>query len=200
MKPLLVSLALVGAILAVEPVPNEVNNGVPRHYTDDEIETFAGDLKPPQGATVVDVGQRFSAAMASMNQYETGANSHLGFSIYILEPKAWIGVQKARTIKHFEKFDISKLTENSRDAIFRVFVSPDLPTSALATWAANNAEHVVIRSIDKKLVAQPLSIKESSEAVQNFSERNGATQVWKLRSQWPTWMKSADRPLRASFW
>ena len=166
--PALLGLSICLFASAAEPAAKEVHNPLMDQYSADDLGSMAGVFKPPQGVTVVDVAQRVSAAMSAMNKYDTGAASHLGFSIFMLEPKAWVGVQKAKAAKHFASFDPSKLTVDSNQPILRVFVNPDLPASALGTWAANNAEHVVLRSIDKTLVAQPISIQPADETVQNI--------------------------------
>jgi len=143
-----IAILLAASLAAVEPAFRQVHHDPVNPYTMEEITNILGVAKLPDGAELVDVVKVLGNAFAAMNTKHPSSSETTGFSLFICQPRAWIGAQRARAIKEFKQFGVSDVDADSREREFRVFVHPDLPANALSTWAANSAEHVVLRSTD----------------------------------------------------
>jgi hypothetical protein len=97
------------------------------------------------------------------------AGNHSGFSVMLYEPKAWIGAKNAVAVKRFQTLRAEYISDDDRLPVLRAIVHPDTP-EYLTAWGAaqaNNVDHVVIRSIDKAEVVQPLTIEQTTDEFWN---------------------------------
>ena len=88
------------------------------------------------------------------------AGNHTGFAVWLYEPKAWLGAKKEIVTRRFQTYRENDVPEDDRFQVLRILVRPDTPEYLTAWGAANatNVDHVVLRSIDKAQVAQPVSL------------------------------------------
>lgn len=93
------------------------------------------------------------------------AGNHTGFAIWLYEPKAWLGAKREVALRRFRTYGEGDVPEDDRFQVLRVIVRPDTPEylTGLGAASANNADHVVLRSIDKTQVAQPISVQPTTE-------------------------------------
>lgn len=166
MKPTLL-LALAAAALAQSNGMSDWTGRAGDPYTQEQLEAFLSAPKLPTGAKVTDKANSFASVMAMFSGPMT--NAHTGFSLALYEPKAWLGAKAATAKRRFQSLGAAELPREDRLPVLRVLVHPDTPVylTAMGASAASSADHVVIRSIDKRIVAQPLWIGPTSEEIWN---------------------------------
>jgi hypothetical protein len=96
--------------------------------------------------------------------------SGTGFKLTIHTPKTWIAMHEQEAASKFLPFGEAEISEEMRRSVLRVIVHPNAQSSNLAV----SAQHVVIRSTDKKasVALQPSSIEPFTET---FGNAMGAT-------------------------
>ena len=136
-------------------------------YTTEQLKSFLISAKPPVGLYLRDSLQSFGNIANDLNITNPvlSQTNHTGFSVMLYEPRAWLGAQKARALKEFRTFEAEDVWNDDRLPVLRVIVHPDSPEylTALGAAGATNAEHVVLRSVDRVQVAQPLSVEPTTE-------------------------------------
>jgi hypothetical protein len=167
-------LALAGGVPA-----NAQSRQVGPPLTVEDLNSFLGIAKPPTGLYLQDSQQVFGNAMNDMNNQNPWLreSNHSGFALWLWEPKAWIGAKKSEAVKRFLTYRVEDLSADDRMPVLRVVVHPDSPEYLTAYGAANanNADHVVLRSIDRTQVAQPVSVQPTT---QEFWSALGARASW----------------------
>lgn len=137
----------------------------------EQIDSFLRVAKPPTGLNLQDQQQLLTAGMNNLgNTMNNNRNpsalesNHSGFAIWLYEPKAWLGARKSAAERLYKTFVLSDVTADDRLPILRVIVHPDTPQylTAIGAANANNADHVVLRSIDHSQVAQPLALEPTT--------------------------------------
>ena len=136
-------------------------------YTTEQLTSLLSSANLPTGLFLRDTAQTIGSVsndLNAQNPYLRESN-HAGFSLMLYEPKAWLGAKKASAIKQFRSFTAADATEDDRAPVLRVVVFPDSPEylTALGAAYANDAEHLVLRSIDRKQVAQPVAVQPMSK-------------------------------------
>ena len=125
-----------------------------------------------RGLVLRDSGQGFLKAMAAMDK---GLNGHTsstpssGFWLEAWTPLSWIEQLASNSAKQFRPLTIEGVTPEMQEAVFRVVVHPDSPTQVSANGMAgtSSVEHVVLRSENKQIVIQPLSVESFTEEAAN---------------------------------
>ena len=139
--------------------------------TPDQIDSFLSMAELPSGLYLQDSQQAFGNAANDLNNQNPWlrAGNHTGFAVWLYEPKAWLGAKKEIITRRFQTYREQGVPEDDRFQVLRVIVRPDTPEYFTAMGAANadNADHVVLRSIDKAQVAQPVSLEPTTEELWN---------------------------------
>lgn len=96
-------------------------------------------------------------------------SNHSGYAVWLYGPKAWLGARRQAARRLYKTYVSSDVTDDDRLPIMRVIVHPDTPQYLTAVGAANanNADHVVLRSVDRAQVAQPLAVEPTTEQFWN---------------------------------
>jgi Sel1 repeat len=133
----------------------------------DQIDSLLSMEKLPAGLYLQDTQQALGNAANDLNYQNPWlrAGNHTGFAVWLYEPKAWLGAKKEVATRRFQTYREEDAPEDDRFQVLRVIVRPDTPEYLTAFGAANanNADHVVLRSIDKAQVAQPVSLEPTTE-------------------------------------
>ena len=150
-------------------VATSINSG--DRFSTADTNSFLSVTNPPTGLFLSDVEQGFANFANAMNTQNPWMKqtSHSGFSVMLYEPKAWIGAKRAKAAKEFKTLSEADLHENDRLSVLRVIVHADKPEylTALGNADADNSEHVVLRSLDKSVVVQPIAVEPTAEGVWN---------------------------------
>ena len=140
--------------------------------TDDEVLSEMARVGT-SGLFLSDSAQQFAnvisninAAQANGNPYANRAN-HSGFSALILEPGAWLSRQRSAAEKKFLGYTIQDVTPQDRLNILRVVIFADMP-QFLNGHPGNSVSHVVLRSTDRRVVAQPIYVEPFGQSAQNM--------------------------------
>jgi len=133
----------------------------------DQIDSFLSMAKLPSGLYLEDTLQAVGNAANDLNNQNpwARAGNHTGFAVWLYEPKAWLGAKKDIATRRFQPYREEDVPEDDRFQVLRIIVQPDTP-EYLTAWGAanaNNVDHVVLRSIDKAQVAQPVSLEPTTE-------------------------------------
>ena len=125
------------------------------------------------GLVLRDAGQGFMKAMhaasVGMNGYSSSAAPTSGFWLEAWTPLSWIEQMASNQAKIFKKLTEENITDEMQEDVFRVIVHPDTPSEVTAAGASGSSsvEHVVLRSEDRKIVIQPLSVTPFNEEAAN---------------------------------
>ena len=135
--------------------------------TPNQIDSILTMVKLPSGLYLQDSQQAFGNAANDLNNQNPWlrAGNHTGFAVWLYEPKAWLGAKKEVVTRRFQTYREEDVPEDDRFQVLRVIVRPDTPEylTAMGAANANNADHVVLRSINKAQVAQPVSLEPTTE-------------------------------------
>jgi len=135
--------------------------------TPDQIDSLLSMANLPSGLYLQDSQQAFGNAVNDLNNQNPWlrAGNHTGFAVWLYEPKAWLGAKKEIVTRRFQTYREEDVPEDDRFQVLRIIVRPDTPEYLTAWGAANatNVDHVVLRSIDKAQVAQPVSLEPTTE-------------------------------------
>jgi hypothetical protein len=123
--------------------------------------------KLPSGLYLEDTLQAVGNTANDLNNQNPWARTgnHTGFAVWLYEAKAWLGAKKEIATRRFQTYREEDVSEDDRFQVLGVIVRPDTPEYLTAWGAANasNVDHVVLRSVDKAQVAQPVSIQPTTE-------------------------------------
>ena len=182
-----ISLACAGAVAVKSVVLAGPAAPIGPAYTTEKIQDMLSSPVLPTGLHLIDKQQAFANVANAMNTNGNAQqNSHTGYSVELYEPAAWLGKKRATASKEFKTFGIEDVDDRDRLPALRVHVSPDTPfvVTAAGTRNSHSVEHVVLRSVDKLVVVQPVSIEETTSPVQNgFGAKllyTGATAMFSL--------------------
>jgi len=127
-----------------------------------------------RGLVLRDTGQGFMQAMTAFsNAYGSGprqAEPSSGFWVEAWTPLSWVEQQSSNAAKQYRNLTRAAVAEEGMlDPVFRVIVHPDTPNevSRPGMSGTSSVEHVVLRSQDRKIVIQPLSLEPFNEEAQN---------------------------------
>jgi hypothetical protein len=133
----------------------------------DKIDSLLAIADLPSGLYLQDTHQALGNAANDLNNQNPWlrAGNHTGFAVWLYEPKAWMGAKKEIATRRFQTYREQDVREDDRFQVLRVFVQPDTPEYSTGWGAANAsyADHVVLRSIDKTQVVQPISVERTTE-------------------------------------
>lgn len=139
--------------------------------TPDQIDSFLNTPHLPSGLYLQDTQQALGNAANDLNNQNLWlrAGNHTGFAVWLYEPKAWIGAKKELAVKRFQTYREDDVPEDDRFQVLRIIVQPDTPEYLTAWGAANasNTDHVVLRTVDKAQVAQPISVEPTTREFWN---------------------------------
>jgi hypothetical protein len=124
-----------------------------------------------RGLVLRDSGKGFLQAMTALSNGAGGVRNAMpseGFWVEAWTPLSWVEQQASNAAKQFRTLTPVDVTADMQP-VLRVRVHPDSPTevSARGMYGASSVEHVVLRSLDHKLVAQPLTKEPFTEEVSN---------------------------------
>lgn len=110
-----------------------------------------------------------NAFAATQGVYAGAPRATRGFWIEAWTPLGVVQQYASNAAKQFKVPTLSDVPTDLRAPVFRVIIHPDTPGEVTAAGAvhAAGAEHVVLRSADKRTVIQPLSVKPFTETVSN---------------------------------
>jgi hypothetical protein len=127
-----------------------------------------------RGLVLRDTGQGVMQAMTAFsNAYGSGsrqAEPSSGFWVEAWTPLSWVEQQSSNAAKQYRTLTTGNVAEEAMlEPVFRVVVHPDTPNevSRAGMSGTSSVEHVVLRSQDRKIVIQPLSLEPFNEEAQN---------------------------------
>jgi hypothetical protein len=127
-----------------------------------------------RGLVLRDTGQGIMQAMTAFsNAYGNGprqAEPSSGFWVEAWTPLSWVEQQSSNAAKQYRSLTTGNVAEEAMlEPVFRVVVHPDKPNevSRAGMSGTSSVEHVVLRSQDRKIVIQPLSLEPFNEEAQN---------------------------------
>ncbi len=139
------------------------------------------------GAFLADSGQgwtNLANSMNTQNPYASRAN-HSGFSVRVMEPSAWLNLQKAKAAKMFLPYTFADARPIDRLQVLRVIVNADMPQFVVGN-PGNSVAHVVLRSTSRRMVAQPIMIEPFSQGAENdfgaTVARSGSIAVFTMKN------------------
>ena len=125
-----------------------------------------------RGLVLRDTGQAWAQALTAFGNGMNGTRNAMpstGFWLEAWTPLSWIEQQASNAAKRYLAFTEANVDDAMRAPVFRVVVHPDTPNEVTARGmvGTSSVEHVVIRSVQKTLVVQPLSVEPFVEDAQN---------------------------------
>jgi hypothetical protein len=158
-------------VVSAPSAPPDWRSRVGKLLTPDQIDSILGMKELPSGLFLQDSQQALGNAANDLNTQNPWlrAGNHTGFAVWLYEPKAWLGAKKEIVTRRFQTYREEDVPEDDRFQVLRIIVQPDTPEYLTAWGAANatNVDHVVLRSIDKAQVAQPVSLEPTTEEFWN---------------------------------
>jgi hypothetical protein len=158
-------------VVSTPSAPPDWRSRVGKLLTPDQIDSILSMKDLPSGLFLQDSQQALGNAVNDLNTQNPWlrAGNHTGFAVWLYEPQAWLGAKKVIVTRRFQTYREEDVPEDDRFQVLRVIVQPDTPEYLIAWGAANatNVDHVVLRSIDKAQVAQPVSLEPTTEEFWN---------------------------------
>jgi hypothetical protein len=145
------------------------SSGFGSPLTADRVKSILGMTELPSGVYIRDSQRAIDNAANNMNTQDpwASAGNHTGYAVWLCEPKAWLGAKRKIAAGRSQPYGEKDVSEDDRLNILRVFVQPDTP-EYLGLAEGNNAERVVLESINKAQVAKPVSLKVTTEEFSNL--------------------------------
>jgi hypothetical protein len=121
--------------------------------------------KATMGLTLREANVGFMNAMGALGG--NTRDNHSGYEVEVLTPITWITRAAHEAARKYVPFGPAEITDEMKEPVLRVVVHPDVPEQVRGHAISASADHVVLRSSDKKGVVQPLHVEPFKEEVKN---------------------------------